>query len=65
MESFILQMPMEHFPGAGMDVRCSGPTQVLVKQEEGSIQGPEREREDSATSGLRGKARKIFAGIGG
>lgn len=48
-----------------MDVRCSGPTQVLVKKKEGSMLGPESEREDSATSGLRGKDRKTFPGIGG
>lgn len=62
MEPFILQCLLNTccVVGAGMDIRCSGPAQVLEKKEEGFLHGPENGKDVSVTLELRGKARKTF-----
>lgn len=66
MESFILQTPIEYFPC----VRCRDghhtlrPNSDAGEEREGVCSSLESGKEASATSGLRGKARKIFPGVG-
>lgn len=50
--------------GAGMDITYLGSTQVLVKKGKEPIPEPQSGREASATSALRGKARKRFPRAG-